>query len=136
VIGPEIVAAPAPLPRPPKAAPPDAVTRLEPRDRWGDWVFTWGNGQWELLLSPFGTYRCRLAGACSEWVGSWHLDGDGRLCIEERCVTAQGAGAPWQWYVVWAKDKEGRMSRSKPAGDARWATDGRQAATVALSRKR
>jgi hypothetical protein len=111
------------------------VAGLAPHDLYGDWVLTWASGKWELSLSPFGVYRCWAAGSDSEWVGTWHLDGAGRLVVEERSIGPQGAGPVWQWYVVWTRDRAGLMSRGRPAGEALWG-DGRTAAAIALERKR
>ncbi len=132
----DIVAAPAPLPRAPKPAPTDAVPQLGPTDLCGDWSFTWGGSKWDLSLLPCGTSRCRAPGAEAEWLGTWYLDGGGRLVIEERRVGPDGPGASWQWYVDWHRDKAGLLSRGRPAGQARWAPDGRAAAAIALERRR
>ena len=123
--------APAPLPKAPPPPPPEWAARLAPGDLTGEWSLRWAGARWRMDLTAFGRYRCWCEGSDSEWLGTWRLDGEGRLVVEERCFSPQGAGAEWCWYVEWGP----RVSRVRPRGQARWAPDGRIAASVALERR-
>lgn len=128
-----VTAAPAPIVRP-KAAP-RMVERLRANDLAGEWLLTWGQCEYRMTLSAFGTYRCWHENGCV-WVGQWfnNLD-DLSMCVAEQIVYEDGTlGRRMFWEVDWGKDARGRINPACPHGEAAYADRGDNVIKVSMKR--
>lgn len=89
LIGPAI-GAPAPMPRhrPVRPIGHDGMV--------GAWWMAWGGQSGTVTLTADGGYRCRWGGIT--FVGSWRIDGEGRLVITES--TTPHDPRSWRTYAV------------------------------------
>jgi hypothetical protein len=106
-LAPLCVAAPAPLPR--QARPAVTAGPFAPHDLSGDWVMTWGDREWRVSLSAFGSYRA-TSGSGLVWAGTWFVDGLGSLHVSEAATDENGRlRSELTWSVVWERGKDGRF---------------------------
>ncbi len=105
--------APAPVVRPAKKDAPVGIL--------GEWVLVWAGSDWRMSLRIDGSYRC-WSGSCV-YVGTWHQDSTGALCVEER---PEGGDHLWRWRVP--------MLRGKISGDALDPDGDTRATSVKLKR--
>jgi hypothetical protein len=84
-------AAPAPFERP--AARHKHFTG---EDLAGAWVLVWSGQPGTMTLSSRGDYVCQMSGLT--YVGSWHIDQEGRFCITE--TTTPHNPNSWRHYAV------------------------------------
>jgi hypothetical protein len=111
------------------------VEQILPRDLAGDWVMTWGGGEWNVSLSAFGTYVA-TRGHSSVWAGTWFLDGPGAMYVTEAWVDENGQrGAEMSWAAVWERDRNGRFDPRFLSGVVR-RPDGTTSTSITLRRPR
>jgi hypothetical protein len=124
------LAAPAPLPHPPKK--PVLVKDLVHSHYHGDWIMVWGKGEWDTTLSPFGTYICSQPKG-SVWIGNWWINERNRFTVRESWVDENGLrGSLMQWEVEWTKE-DGKLNLSRLSGNV-YRQDGSVWTTIVLRR--
>jgi hypothetical protein len=92
--------APVPLPRPP------APMRLT-----GDWLMTWGSGQYKLTFLADGRYSCVSDREVSQsWAGNWHLNNN-MLCVVEHHLQdgVPTSIVPLRWQLSLKREKAGAL---------------------------